>query len=283
MANFGLVRRRSAVASRKDGRQSERDDERCTHVSCSALPRRRHVRTATVSNRQPSDKTRRVTRRLATFASRTQSNSTHARTLPRQHGVAAPSKAAATSTTRGLAAARTSLSIAVQPHGMATAGATRRVRRFKRYVTVSPGPIIGRREDRRPIGRALAGSRGKTKCSVTVARRNSTANSRPQFFNRSFADSRRCSNKSERRLCVSDFRNVAPTLRPVIDQFKSLIYPSFIANRAACNLLEIEENCARILIHTSWSFRWNFANRPKNKALRCVSRNGERFFKLVDC
>lgn len=100
----------------------------------------------------------------------------------------------------GYAAARTSLSTVGQPHGMATAGATRRARRFKRYVTVSPGPIIGRRDLRRPIGRALAESRGKTKCSVTVARRKSTANSRAQFFNRS---PRRCLNKSEPRLCLS--------------------------------------------------------------------------------
>lgn len=73
-----------------------------------------------------------------------------------------------------------------QPHGMATADATQRVRRFKRYVTVSVRPLIGRRGDRRPIGRVLTESRGKAKCSVTVARRNSTANSRTQFFNRSF-------------------------------------------------------------------------------------------------
>ena len=46
---------------------------------------------------------------------------------------------------------------------MATAGATQSVRRFKRYVTVSGKPLIGRRGDRRPIGRALTESRGKGK------------------------------------------------------------------------------------------------------------------------
>lgn len=89
------------------------------------------------------------------------------------------------SPTWGCATAQASLSIAGQPHGMATAGATHRVRRFKRYVTISTGPLIGRRSDHRPIGRVLAESRGKTKCSVTVARR-----SQPRMAGRSSSTGR---------------------------------------------------------------------------------------------
>lgn len=126
----------------------------------------------------------------------------HTHTHTRAHNSAAPrrrrgavrhdarhgrSRTFCPSSTRGCAAARTSLSIARQPHGMATAGATQRARRFKRYVTVPAGPPIGRRPRRRPIARAPADSRGKTKCSVTVARRKSAANHRARFLNRSFA------------------------------------------------------------------------------------------------
>lgn len=143
-------------------------------TSCSNRNRR------AVPNRQPSSGRgsglRPFARRLTTNTSRAQSNRyTRAYTFTtlRRRGAVRRRASKATTTVFVLvdAGPRERACQSRDSHMVWRPRAQLSVRRFKRYVTVPAGPIIGRRDGRRPIGRALAESRGKTKCSVNVARR----------------------------------------------------------------------------------------------------------------
>lgn len=183
MANFCFSsddRLKGRAVTSRVAKRHERDKS-STHRSSSALLHRHHVRTATaVSNRQPSlgrgsgllvVSPRRLTTRY-TFVVYTQQRHTRAHTFSRHYIERSPSARVKGDRERFRRRRREDArprkracqsQDSREPHGMATASATQRVRRFKRYVTVSAGAIIGRRGSRRPIGRALVKSRGKAK------------------------------------------------------------------------------------------------------------------------